>query len=368
MQLGEVAAVLGSKAILLTGGSSLAKSGRLDRVRGLLGDACVDEDTFSISQEPAPEQINRIVAEARGGRSELVIAIGGGSVLDAGKAVSAMVTQEFPVEDYLEGVGNRVHDGRKLPFIAIPTTAGTGSEATVNAVLSRVGPGGYKASLRHNNLAADIAVVDPELSLSCPPAVTAACGMDALTQLLEAYVSSKASPMTDAISLSGLTAARDGLLNAFRSGDVDIQARTDMAYASLMSGVALANAGLGVVHGLAGVLGGLYPAPHGVICGTLVAAATRMNIAKCKEVSDAALHKYAAVGRVFGADSDDGDMCCAHLVETLELFAQELALPRLGSYGVDESAVREIAKCAGDKNNPVKWTVGERESLLLERL
>jgi len=366
-RLGEAANAFGKTAIVVTGARSLKQSGRLEQVLRLLDQSSVQCHVREVRTEPSPTLVNEILRESRGHDADVVIAIGGGSALDAGKAISAMLPHERPVQDYLEGVGTLKHDGRKVPFIAVPTTAGTGSEATVNAVLSHVGPDGYKASLRHPNLAPDVALVDPELALSCPREVTAACGMDALTQLIEAYVSTQSSPLTDAIAESGLLAVRENLIAACRSGSTDLSARTGMAYASLLSGLALANAGLGVVHGLAGIIGGLSDVPHGVVCGTLVAAATRMNIEKLGLTGGIALRKYAAVGRLFGADRDNTAACCNSLIDTLDNWTHELELPRLGEYGLRGSFLQEIAQRASNKNNPVKLNSTEMASLLSKR-
>lgn len=367
-RLSEAVAPYGNAVALVTGAQSLRRSGKLEQVEGTLARIGARCRTYEVGREPGPVLVNEIVADLRGHEPAVVVAIGGGSVIDAGKAISAMLPHERPVEQFLEGVGSLPHDGRKVPFVAVPTTAGTGSEATVNAVLGRVGGDGYKASLRHPNLAPDVALVDPELTLSCPPAVTAASGMDALTQLLEAFVSTRSSPMTDALARSGLLAALDSLLPACRMGHSDLTARTGMAYASLMSGLALANAGLGVVHGLAGVIGGLCEAPHGVICGTLVAVATRRTIEKLRQIGDPALEKYAAVGRLFGADTDDVDDCCRALIETLADWVAQLELPRLGEYGLNASQASEIAGRASNKNSPVTLDVTEMTSLLHERI
>lgn len=367
-QLGETAGTFGRSAAVVTGTRSLHQSGRRDQAIHSLAAADIRCHVYEVGNEPTPHLVDELAADVRLHGINLVIAIGGGSVLDAGKAVAAMVPQTHPAEAFLEGVGTRAHDGRRIPLVAVPTTAGTGSEATANAVLSRMGPDGYKASLRHPNLVPDAALVDPELALSCPAHVTAACGMDALTQLIEAYVSVRASPMTDALARSGLIAVRNHLMRACRADATDVNARAGMAYASLASGLALANAGLGVVHGLAGVLGGLYPVPHGVACGTLVGVATGMNIAKLRETGGAALQKYAEVGRFLGAREADVDACCSALVTILNGWVDELSLPRLGEYGLPASGLAHVARRASNKNNPVRLSPAEMESLLSERL
>ena len=189
---------------------------------------------------------------------DVVLSTGGGSVIDAGKAVSAMLRVEGSVAEYLEDVGTRKHPGTKVPFVAVPTTAGTGCEATRNAVLSRVGPDGFKKSLRHDNFLPDAAVVDPVLTLSCPPDITAACGLDALTQLLESFVSTKASVLTDVLALSGLEHIGNSLVPACTNSGQDIDMRANLSYAALMSGITLTSAGLGTVHGFASSIGGLF--------------------------------------------------------------------------------------------------------------
>ena len=180
--------------------------------------------------------------------------------MDAGKAISAMLTQEGSVKDYLEGVGHKHPSGNKVPFFAVPTTSGTGSEATKNAVLSEIGPNGYKKSLRHDHFVPDLAIVDPDLTLSCPPGLTAYSGMDAFTQLLEAYVSTKAHPFTDALCEKALELLSGSLLQAYQDGE-NIEAREAMSYAAWTSGIVLAQVGLGVVHGFASAVGGMFDNP-----------------------------------------------------------------------------------------------------------
>ena len=210
---------------------------------------------------------------------DAVIGIGGGSALDAAKAIAGLLKPGNSVMDHLEGVGPELpYRGPATPFIAVPTTAGTGSEATKNAVLSLAGQ--FKKSFRDDQLVAEWAIVDPDLLATCPPHLIAADGMDAFTQLLESFVSTRANPMTDALARSGIMAVKDSLLSLYR--EQSATAREKMAYASLLSGICLAQTGLGSVHGLAAPLGAFFPIPHGVACGTLVATATAVNIAAMK--------------------------------------------------------------------------------------
>jgi alcohol dehydrogenase class IV len=265
----------GKKIALITGQSSLKASGFYQRIQALFESAHIEHVSYSMAGEPSPELVDEIVSSLRSFNVDAVVAIGGGSVIDAGKAVSAMLKAYGPVTEYLEDVGTKQHSGLKVPFIAVPTTAGTGSEATANAVLSKPGPEGFKKSLRHVNFTPDVAIIDPELMVGCPSSVTAACGMDALTHLLESYVSTKASPMTDALAESGMAHVRDNLVPACSTLAKDLDTRGAMAYAALVSGITLANAGLGVVHGMASAVGGHFAIPHGVICGNLMGPATQ---------------------------------------------------------------------------------------------
>ena len=322
--------------------------------------------------EPSPMRVDQIVARYRALKLDWVIGIGGGSAMDAGKAISAMLPQEGSVSDFLEGREVRKHDGRKIPYIAIPTSSGTGSEATKNAVLSEIGAHGYKNSLRHDNLVPDIALIDPELMLSCPPALTAACGLDALTQLLESYVSTKASPMSDALALSGLEHFAAGFMPAYERGDRDIEARSHMAYAAFLSGVTLANAGLGVVHGFASPLGGYFDIPHGVVCGTLLGEATRLNIEVLLEDESAnrlVLEKLARVGallagRSHGTLRED----CDQLLTITQGWITQTGIPRLGQFGVTTDDFAKILDKTNNKNSPVVLSREQMQSILQARL
>jgi alcohol dehydrogenase len=262
-----------------------------------------------------------------------------------------------------------------VPFVAAPTTAGTGSEATKNAVLSRQGADGFKKSFRDERLVAEVAIVDPSLLASCPKALIAANGMDAFTQLLESYVSLRASPFTDALASSGMQAFRDGFWPAWNEGDPQAAAGyRRLAYASLCSGITLAQCGLGSVHGLASPLGAYFPIPHGVVCGTLVAAATRVNIAalRARAPDSPALRRYAEAGvllsgRMFASEeaAQDG------LVELLDDWTERLQLPRLARFGMVEADLpRVVANCRGGsmQTNPVVLEDAELAALLRSRL
>jgi len=274
--------------------------------------------------------------------------------------------------DFLEGVGRGLdYQGPALPFIAVPTTAGTGSEATKNAVLSEQSADGYKKSFRHECLVPQHAVVDPELLANCPAELIAADGMDAFTQLLESYVSSKANPMIDALAWSGLEAVKAGFIPAWQ-GDRDGQA--NMAYAALLSGITLAQVGLGSVHGLASPLGAFFPVPHGVVCGTLVGAATAVNIQalKARQPNSPALAKYARVGRLLaGRHHIDDDQAHALLIEFINNWTDQLNLPRLGKFGITaDDFDKIIANSRGSsmQTNPLVLDDEEIRHILVTRL
>jgi alcohol dehydrogenase class IV len=347
------------ETVLLVTGKSFERSEQFAVLADAFRERSITWHVFPVSGEPSPDLVDRASDTFRNRGVTAVFAIGGGSVIDAGKAISAMLLQSGSVFDYLEGVGaGKAHDGRKVPFIAVPTTAGTGSEATRNSVLSRIGPGGFKKSIRHDAFVPDYAVVDPELALTCPPEVTAACGMDAFTQLLEAYVSTKASPMTDPLALSGMERVRDALVPAYTDGARSVEARAGLAYGALMSGIALANAGLGVVHGLASAIGGFFPIPHGVVCGVLLEPATRVTINLLQDLGPdgaPALEKYARVGRLITGLEDAGcEKGCELLLDKLAEWRDTLRIPKLSDYGVRKGDIDAIIGKAGSGNNPVR--------------
>ena len=372
--LSQLSRLIGGKrrVLLVTGSASFQHSLHFVALTQGLSEAGIDYFHVSVAGEPSPAFVDQTVERFRGEQLDWVVAIGGGSAVDAGKAISAMLRQDDSVTAYLEGRATKTHDGRKIPFIAVPTSSGTGAEATKNAVLSEIGKEGYKSSLRHDNFVPDIALIDPELMASCPPDITAACGLDALTQLIESYVASTASPMTDALAISGLQHFEAGFVAAFEHGDTDIEARAHMAYAALISGITLANAGLGVVHGFAGPIGGFFPIPHGVVCGTLLGEATRINIKAMfdePEKNHLALKKYAHAGALLSGKTPTtlrGD--CDTLVNTLDEWISRTELPRLSDFGITEADFPRILDKSNNKNSPIQLDRGQMAAILKARL
>jgi len=370
--LPKLARGYGDTLLLITGAQSFQKTGHWPKLLKALEKKAITIHLATIKTEPSVCVIDEIVRRYTDQNIDVIAAIGGGSVIDAGKAVSAMMTKEESIIEYLEGVGNRSHDGKKIPFIALPTTSGTGSEATKNAVISRVGENGFKSSLRHDNFVPDIAIVDPSLTLTCPSQTTAACGMDALTQLLESLVSTQSSPMTDSLALGALSLLGDSIITAATKQVHDIDARTKISYASYISGLTLANAGLGVVHGFASVIGGLFEIPHGVICGTLLSETTRHNIESLisKDPHGPALEKYAKAAHLLSPihGSEDRVERCRNLIALLTQWTEQLNMPGLGAYGVSLKDIDSIVRATGQKNNPIQLPAKKLSQILEARL
>lgn len=374
-RLPELAATFGRRALLVTGAASFTQSSAWPVLLAGLEANGISHEHVSVSGEPSPQLVDDLAGQFRDAGIDVVIGIGGGSVLDAAKAIAGLLRVKNSVMDYLEGVGPELpYQGPSTPFIAVPTTAGTGSEATKNAVLSVQGEGGFKKSFRHDTLVPKYAVVDPELLATCPLGLVAADGMDALTQLLESYVSLKANPFTDALALSGIAAVRDALPQWYE-GEGDLAAhRRAMAYAALLSGITLAQVGLGSVHGLAAPLGAFFPVPHGVACGTLVGVCSEMNIRalRQREPLSPVLHKYAELGRLLANEQDlPDDTACEVLLEILGEWTEDLQLPLLSHYGMQAPDIpRVVANCRGSsmKTNPIVLTDAEVSEILKARL
>ncbi len=323
-----------------------------------------------ISTEPSPEMIDRTIDRFKNTKIDVVAGIGGGSVMDAGKAISAMMYKSESVIEYLEDVGTMDHPGTKLPYISLPTTSGTGSEATKNAVLSKTGKDGFKKSLRHDNFVPDIAVVDPMLTESCPQTITAASGMDCFTQLTESFLSDKSCEYTDAFAWEGLKAIKSSLLESYLNG-ANHEARNNMSFAALTSGICLANAGLGAVHGFASSIGGMFDIPHGVICGALMASANSINVRELRKnhINDKALNRYALLGRLFlNTEGRSDSYYIDGFIEYLRKLSEELRLPHLRQYGIEDKDLRAISSITELKNNPVILTIEDLTEILKERL
>jgi alcohol dehydrogenase len=374
-KLPTIAARHGQRFLVVAGARSFLESPNAHALfKAFKAQGCA-WDCLSVPGEPTPEQIDEAVAAWRGKNIDAVIGIGGGSVLDAAKAIAGLLRLGNSVMDHLEGVGpENPYRGPATPFIAVPTTAGTGSEATKNAVLTRQGADGFKKSFRDDQLMAEYAIVDPDLLASCPPPLIASNGMDAFTQVLEAYVSTRANPLTDALAVAGMQAAGEGLIPWYEGGGAAAMGREKMAFAALLSGVCLAQTGLGSVHGLAQPLGSLFPIPHGVVCGTLVAAATQINIdvMQTREPENPALVKYAQAGRLLGGGKPVGQVeALERLLSSLHEWTRIMNLPKLSALGVSAADFPAIvANCRGSsmKTNPIALTDAEVQRILKARL
>ena len=336
------------KRLLLVRGRS---ADAIPRVKEILSAQGIQFNEFEVHDEPTVDVVREGVKFADG--CDAVIGLGGGSVLDAGKAIAALATNPNDAFDYLEVVGKgKPLTEKPLTYIAIPTTAGTGTEVTRNAVLD-VPEHGVKVSLRSPMMLPSLAIVDPELTYSLPPEITAACGLDALTQLIEPFVSVKANPLTDAICREGMKHAAKSLRRVYQNG-ADKEAREGMALASLFGGLALANAALGAVHGFAGPLGGMLHAPHGAICARLLPLVMEANIEAMKAEKHAGLARYEEVARILSGNDaatvEDGLQWVKELV-------RELNIPALSAHGMTKAhipeAVQKTLNASSYKGNPI---------------
>lgn len=373
--IADITSQYGNRVLVVTGARSFQATIHWSKVQQAFDNRGVSYEIINVEGEPSPQLVDDAVKQYAKDNFDVVLGVGGGSALDAAKAIAGLLRVQRSVMDYLEGVGPELdYKGSAVPLIAVPTTAGTGSEATKNAVLSQQGLDGFKKSFRDEQLVAKVAIVDPDLLATCPPEIIAANGMDALTQLIESYVSIKANVLNDALGISGLRAARDGLLSLFNSHGSDSEARERMAYASLISGINLAQTGLGSVHGLASPLGAFYPIPHGVVCGTLVAAATEMNInaMKEREPNNPALDRYARVSEVLCQKRHkDKETAWQELIQLLHQWTDALQLKRLSEYGLAASGLDHVVENSfgsSMKTNPVELQNEEIKAVLVERL
>jgi alcohol dehydrogenase class IV len=362
-ELPGVLSGLGSRVLVVTG----ADPARHNTLLASLDRAAA---VFPVAAEPTVELVRAAVAVARAQDADVIAAIGGGSVIDTGKAVAMLLGNGGDPLDYLEVVGSGQAITRPaVPCVAVPTTAGTGAEVTANAVLA-VPSHRVKASLRSPLMIPRVALVDPLLTVSCPPTVTAASGLDALTQCLEPFVSVQATPLTDGLAREGLRRAGTGLRAAYANGE-DLAARADMAMCSLLGGISLANAKLGAVHGLAGVIGGTADVPHGLACAALLAPVIEANVRAARSSPSGAdvLDRYTEAAGLLTRQSDasveDG---LSWIRETLTL----LQVPGLAAFGLGPQQADDIAAKAlvssSMKGNPVSLSHADLKAILLEAL
>ncbi|MGO8692745.1 MAG: iron-containing alcohol dehydrogenase [Rectinemataceae bacterium] len=361
-EAGKAAAAFGRRAVVVCGSDPAGAAFLLDllRVEG------VEAYAQPVRGEPSFGAVLRALEAARSFRAELVIGIGGGSVLDSAKALAALFANPGEILDYAEVIGSgRPLSAPSLPCIAVPTTAGTGSEVTRNAVLLSE-EHAVKVSLRSPTMLPRLAIVDPELCLGLPPDVTASTGMDAMTQLIEPFVSNRANPLTDALCRDGIARAAGALPRAFENGR-DLEAREDMSLAALFGGFALANARLGAVHGFAAPIGGAFRAPHGAICAAILPAVVAVNLRalRARDASNAALARYAEIAAlVTGAKDAEAEVGA----EALSRLASGLGIRGLGTWGIgagDFPLLIERAKAASSmQGNPIRLEDDELAEIL----
>jgi len=363
---GPLIAEMGRHVLVVTGSSPE----RADPLLEQLADSGVKIDLFSVKGEPTVELINSGTNLARELGCDVVVSFGGGSVLDAGKAIAVLSNSSGNLYDYLEviGLGKKLSQA-SLPFVAIPTTAGTGTEVTRNAVIGSPHHG-VKVSLRSALMLPRLALVDPKLTISLPPAVTAYTGMDAMTQLIEPYTANSTNTMVDLISLEGIRRISRSLLRVYQNGN-DLTSREDMSLASLYGGISLANAPLGAVHGFAAPIGGSISAPHGAICARLLPLVMKINIKALESGrgDPTWLGRYEAIAQALTGKSDAKAMLG---VEYVYLMREQLNISPLSNYGMTidhiPDLVEKSSRASSMKGNAVLLSAKEMESILLEAL
>jgi alcohol dehydrogenase class IV len=361
-EIGPIVREFGTRPLVVTG----RDTNRAEPLLELLHKNGLESSIFSIAGEPTIAGITEGVAAARKQNADGVIAFGGGSALDAGKAIAIMVTNGGEVLDYLEVIGRGKPLAKPpLPCLAIPTTAGTGAEVTRNAVIGSP-EHRTKASLRSSLMLPRVALVDPDLTLDLPSHITATSGMDALTQLIEPFVSSRANPLVDALGREGIPRIARALRSAFENGG-SRSAREDMALASLFGGLALSNAGLGAVHGFAGPIGGMFSAPHGAICAALLPHVMDANLRalRCRQPESAAEARYTEIAQML---TGDPEARAADGVRWIEQLVSALRIPSLKTHNVAERDLDEIVlksqKASSMKGNPIELTTDELRNIL----
>ncbi len=358
-RIGELSAALGKRALVVTNAGQPGDGGVVDRLATLLAASGVSMTCCQQRGEPTASDVEQSLQIAKSANCDLVIGLGGGSAIDAAKAVAGLMRNPGSPLDYMEVVG-KGHPLRQpaAPWIAVPTTAGTGAEATRNAVIG-CPEKKFKASLRSEHLLARVALIDPELAAGAPPEVTAASGLDALCQLIESYTSNRAGPLTDALALQGVSLAATALPRVCADGS-DLDARESMALAALLSGITLANAGLGAVHGFAAPLGANFPIPHGAVCAALLPHVVEANIAAlaAESAHHPYLERYAELGRRLNGtptlSREEALEACRRFLFDL---VHHLRIPPLRDFGLQPAHVRDLValarKASSMRYNPV---------------
>ncbi|HZC36049.1 MAG TPA: iron-containing alcohol dehydrogenase [Chthoniobacterales bacterium] len=361
-RLGEYLSDFGRR-ILVVGGKDPSRRRPLVEQLDRLG---IKQIEVEIAGEPTIDVIDRGVRLARSSYVTGVIGFGGGSVIDSAKAIAALTTNQGDIADYLEVIGKgKPLETRAVPLCAIPTTAGTGAEVTKNAVLGSPAHR-VKVSLRSSILLPRVVLIDPETTVPVPPTVTVSTGLDTLTQLIEPYVSIRANPITDAFCLPGIPRVAQALPRAFRNGQ-DRTARSDMSLASLLSGMALANAGLGAVHGFAAPIGGMFDAPHGAICAALLPHVMEMNVRALRQrmPESEALRRYDTLGRLL---SNKTDAAADDAVKRVRDLCRTLNVSNLGKFGIRADDIEVLVERAQQANstkaNPIALEADELAEIL----
>ena len=364
-ELQAIVPKLGRRALVVQGQD---KDRRLEWLRNLLAECRIDYSTVHVPSEPDISLVEAGAREARQRNCEFVIGVGGGSSIDAGKAIAALATNTLPTLDYLEVIGHgKPLTKASLPFIAIPTTAGTGAEVTRNAVLSSK-EHQLKVSMRSPYMLPAIALVDPELTYGLPPEITAYTGLDALTQLIEPFLCVKANPLTDALCREALPRVARNLPLAFRDG-THSHARREMALGSLLGGMALANAGLGAVHGFAAPIGGMFQAPHGAICAALLPGAMSVNLRAVQQRKPDRIRRFDELAQLLTGSPTARAADAMNWVEDLSRGLMISGLARYGVTGSSIESLSEKAKAASSmKANPVELTREELHEILQRAL
>lgn len=352
-KLPELCASKGRRFLILTGGSSFKQSGMQDKLSNLFeNNGLKFKITDGLSHEPEVEDIDRIAEEAKHFEPDAVLAIGGGSVIDAGKALSGLLPNGGSVRDYLEGVGNQAMAKDPLPFIAVPTTAGTGTEATKNAVISSAREG-FKKSMRDDRLLPALSLIDPLLTVSAPKSVTASSGMDAICQLIESYTTVNPNPFCDALALRTIPAALRSILRAYHAPE-DVEAREQMSLAALTSGLCLANAGLGAAHGFAAGFGVILGLPHGLCCGVLLPHVMRYNFER-------GVARYADIANVLLPFIKNDNHAVLRMIERIESINSEIGIPYDFKYlKIPQDKIEALAKASmgsSMKKNPIELSL-----------